>query len=212
MWLGILTPGTHECRPIAEPGVATLYCWNDIARMRIDGPADDLANGLRMLRGSLRRRGQAPFDPRCFVCGCPYPIPDAEAERSAAGPADPEQLAPPSRDVIEAADPLGWGRATFLLVHLQDDVRAVQDEEALVVLAGAPLGVVVPLDAVPRLAAILSGMEDDRLEPPRCAACDALAPAGARPGATGNRAERRAAARAARSSAPGCGQARRGAA
>lgn len=211
MWLGILTPGTHECRPIAEPGVATLYCWNDIARIRIDGPADDLAGGLRMLRGSLRRRGQTPYDPRCFVCGCPYPVPDADAERDAAGPADPADLAMPPREVVESAEPIDWGPATFLLVHLRDDVREVRDEEALVVLAGAPLGVLVPLDAVPRLAAMLSAMEHPELGPPRCTACDAIAPAGARPGSTGSRAERRAAARAAKA-ARGCGTSRRGAA
>lgn len=211
MWLGILTPGTHECRPIAEPGVATLYCWNDIARIRIDGPADDLASGLRMLRGSLRRRGQEPYDPRCFVCGCPYPLPDADAEREAAGPYDPEAEPAPTPQELAAADAVDWGPATFLLVHLRDDVRDVRDEEALVVLAGAPLGVLVPLDAVSRLAATLSGLHPGELEPPRCEACDAVAPAGARPGATPNRAERRAAARAA-GAGRGCGQVRRGAA
>jgi len=210
MWLGILTPGTHECRPVAEPGVATLYCWNDIARIRIDGPADDLPNGLRMLRGSLRRRGQQPYDPRCFVCGCPYSVPDAEAERDAAGPVDPAALAPPSAEVLEAAEPVDWGPSTFLLVHLQDDIRDVRDEEALVVLAGAPLGLLVPLDAVGRLAAMLSGLHPEGVSP-RCAACDAVAPAGARSAPGAGRAQRRAAARGDRA-ARGCGDGRRGAA
>ncbi|PTL54785.1 hypothetical protein [Paraconexibacter algicola] len=205
MWFAILTPGTHECRPIAEPGVATLYCWNDIARIRIDGPAHDVASGLRMLRASLRRRGQAGHDPRCFVCGCPYPVPDPDGVLREAGPPDPEGLAMPA----DAADhqPPEHGPATLLLVHLADDVHDVRDEEALVVLAGTSVAMLVPLDALDHVGPLLS-QTAATLEPARCEACDAVAPGGARAGGPG-RAERRATARAA-ARADRRGHARRG--
>lgn len=208
MWFGILTPGEHECRPVADPGIATLYCWNDIARMRIDGPADDVASGLRMLRGTLRRRDQAPHEPRCFVCGTPYGLPDPEAARAAA-----EDWAPGPADTVgaghRAVDPAG-ARAIFALVHLEDDVRDVRDEEALVVIPGARLATLVPLEAVDRMLEILA-VALAMAEPERCASCDAIAPGGARVVGGMGRAQRRAAARAERKAQRGCGRHRRAA-
>ena len=208
MWFGILTPGEHECRPVADPGVATLYCWNDIARMRIDGPADDVASGLRMLRGAMRRRDQEPHDPRCFVCGTPYELPDADAARAAAEDWAPE---PPDPAVgePEVFDP-ARARALFALVHLEDDVRDVREEEALVVVPSARLATLVPLDAVDRMLEILA-VALAAAEPERCEGCDAIAPGGARVVGGTNRAQRRAAARADRKAQRGCGRHRRAA-
>jgi len=204
MWFGILTPGEHECRPVAEPGVATLYCWNDIARMRIDGPAADVASGLRMLRGTMRRRGQEPHDPRCFVCGTGYAIPDPEQARAAAEdwkvPASGERC----DDETLSLEPR-TAAAIFALVHLDDDIRDVRDEEALVVIPGARLATLVPLDAIGRMLEML-GIALAGVDANRCTRCDALAPAGARVVGGANRAQRRADARAQRRTTRACGQ------
>lgn len=176
MWFGILTPGEHECRPVAHPGTATLYCWNDIARMRIDGPADDLASGLRMLRGTMRRRGQEAHDPRCFVCGTDYALPDPQEARAAAEDLVPDPAGPDGGR--GAFEPAAAG-AIFALVHLEDDIREVRDEEALVVIPGARLATLVALDAIGRMLEIL-GVVMAGAEPERCSCCDAIAPAGAR--------------------------------
>lgn len=214
MWFGILTPGEHECRPVARPGVATLYCWNDIARMRIDGPADDVAFGLGMMRRSLRDRGQEPHDPRCFVCGMPYPIPDPEVARSEAQdlPATEDDAIDDAADDEDARAAFDHrpGAAMFALVHLADDIADVRDEEALLVVSGARLAALVPLDAVGRVLELLAVAFAGR-EPERCACCEAIAPAGTQgPGGMG-RAQRRAAARAQRKATRGCGPHRRAA-
>lgn len=176
MWLGILTPGAHPCRPVPAPGVATLYCWNDIARMRIDGPADDVAGGLRTLRRALQMRGQTAYDARCFVCGAPYEVPDPVLGRAQA--VDWE----PSTDVDgEDPDPLDLATppSRFVLAHLEDHAAPVPDEEVLLVVPGSGIATLVPLVAVSRMLDILGVVLAD-IPHERCWNCEAVAPAGPR--------------------------------
>lgn len=176
MWIGILTPGAHESRPVAEPGVATLFCWNDIARIRVDGPADDLEGGLRMLRATVVGRGQVPHDPRCFACGCPYSIPDPEDARARA--VDRSDLPDDPRDARDAVPPRPEDAPPlFALVHVDDEPG--DDEEALVVVPSVLFAVLVPLEAVSRLLELLPVALADA-PPTRCESCAALAPAGVR--------------------------------
>jgi hypothetical protein len=211
MWFGILTPGRHDCRPTATPE-ATLYCWNDIARMRVDGPAADLASGLRMLRGTMRRRGQAPHEPRCFVCGTPYDIPDPALARADAQDWEPGHDGAPVGDgeAPPADVEPGGTAAMFALAHLEDGIDDVRDEEALLVIPAARLAMLVPVDAVSRLLDILA-RAPECVAPHRCACCDAIAPAGARVVNGQSRAERRATSRARRKADRGGGSHRRAA-
>jgi hypothetical protein len=194
MWFGLLTPGEHPCRPVAAPGIATLSCWNDIARVRQDGPVEDVATGLRRTREWMWSRGQEPRDPRCFTCAAPFPVPDVEElvreaderdleERGPAGAAGPVVDAPSLRDPADLG--ARWRsveaprRALFALVHVADSVEADdQDEEVLLVVPGPRLGLLVPIDALSRLLLIVGPRltDDDAAPPLRCERCGALAP------------------------------------
>ncbi len=181
MWFGILTPGEHECRPVASPGQATLYCWNDIARIRIDGPYHDVAGGLRMLRASMEARGQMAHDARCFTCGAPYSVPEPVGAR--AGAQDLEPLGDDGSGVSDD-QPVFDSRdapARFVLVHLDDVPDPDVVEEALVVVPDALIATLVPLDAVSRMLEILAVVLADAPHD-RCGYCDATAPAVARGG------------------------------
>jgi hypothetical protein len=82
MWIGLLTQGTHPCRPAASEGVATLFTWGSRERARIDGPQADIAAGVRMMRRTSPSTVGAAFEPRCFDCRRPYLLPDPDEIRA----------------------------------------------------------------------------------------------------------------------------------
>jgi len=180
MWIGILTPGEHPARRApAMDGFATISCWNDIARMRVDGPYATLPDGLRMLRATMLERGQSSEEPRCFACGCPYDVPDAAEARGRAQDWEPPDDLPEVHHDERYRDgiPDTPGPARYVLVHLEDEPGdyALGEEEVLVVVPSVWWAMLVPLDALDRMLTIVT-LALDGAEPERCPSCELPAP------------------------------------
>lgn len=172
MWLGILTPGAHPSRPmsIAE---ATVFAWTPEGRHRIDGPFAMVHGGLRTLRRTFHGQGLVACPPRCFVCLEPCPVPDTDEVRAFDGMTDSSGAAPGG--LPTPRDPAAAVLAFVHLADLDGPGETPLDEEVIVVLAGAPLAVLVPLECVPRMILLLAVATGDG-SAPACTDCGLALP------------------------------------
>ena len=171
MWFGILTPGAHPSRPTATRE-ATVLCWTPQDRRKIDGPFAVVHGGLRVLRRIFYDQGLASCAPRCFVCLRACPVPDADDLRAGQDVAE----APAFASAVSPAPPPA--RAALAFVHLADldgPADPPLDEEALVVVPGAPLAVLTALDRVADTLALLERAAPGE-PPPSCSRCGTMLP------------------------------------
>ncbi|MCW3000697.1 MAG: hypothetical protein JWN65_4246 [Solirubrobacterales bacterium] len=203
MWIGLLTQGTHPCRPAASEGLATLFAWGRRERSRIDGLQAEIAAGVRMMRRTQPATLGPAYEPRCFDCRRPYLIPDPVQVRaqddivelgSRADPdddADDDDDDDPDCESATSVDPKTV-RAVFALVHVEDTAAVGDEGEALVYVPGTSLVVLIPLDCLPDHASMLTKAGPGFLPVP-CDGCGTPAPGGTL--SEPNRASRRLAAR-----------------
>lgn len=189
MWFGLLTEGAHPGRATVDPGTATLFAWGRLERDRIDGPQAQVDAGIHALRYRHEAMLGPAYDPRCFVCRWPFPVPDADEIRRRDDIPTVGQPSPDGGDVVdddlaEAADgpappdPGVAPTAVFALVHVDDSEPIGREDEALVVVPGTTEAVLVPFSRLPDYAGIL-GYASSWLSPPDCPRCSTPAPGGA---------------------------------
>jgi hypothetical protein len=205
MWIGLLTQGTHPCRPAGSEGLATLFAWGRRERSRIDGLQAEIAAGVRMTRETAPATLGPAYEPRCFDCRRPYLIPDplrvraqddivdlgARTESDDDANDDAGRDDDPACETATSVDPKTL-RAVFALVHVEDTAAVGAEREALVYVPGTSLVALIPLDCLPDHAGMLTEAGPGFLPIP-CDGCGALAPGGTL--SEPNRASRRLAAR-----------------
>lgn len=210
MWIGLLTAGSHPSRATGDDDAVTLFAWGRTERLRIDGPAAGVVSGLRSVRRQAPEALGRAYDPRCFACREPYPLPFPDVIRARADAGDlgadgneetaaaPDLLAdgpsPHHRRWRAEASNGGARNAAFLLVHVDDGAPIGVEGEVLVVVAGTNKALLVPFDTMARVADGASAACADA-PLPLCCRCGCPVPGGVigsqAPAAGGNRASRR---------------------